>query len=76
MSRDDETLNRYRDPIKGIRRLKNRIRCKIRNTMEFSPYRVTLEYRLELLNVIQSDIKRICAQIDKRHANYANHLNR
>lgn len=44
--------------------------------MEFSPYRVTLEYRLELLNVIQSDIKRICAQIDKRHANYANHLNR
>lgn len=76
MIRDDQTLKRYRDPIKAIRKLKNRIRLKIRNTMEFSPYRVSLEYRLELLNVIQSDMKRICAQIDKRHANYANHLNR
>jgi hypothetical protein len=72
----ESVLDRFKKPINLIRKKKNQIRRKIKETMEFSPYRETLTYKLELLNVIQSDMKRICGQYDRRHMNFAKHLKR
>lgn len=71
-----QAIKEYEHSIFLIRKIKARIRRRIKLAMEFTAYRYTLEYKLELLNVIQGDMKRLCSKHDERHANFANHLNR
>jgi len=69
MTRDAEAIQKYRMPLKNIKKIKARLKARIKSAMEFSPYRQTLEYKLELLNAVESSMRIIAGKVDKRFQN-------
>jgi hypothetical protein len=71
----EELYSRYRVSLRGILRAKKKIKRQVENNLDdldFCSYR---NYRIELLNVIASNLRLLLSEVDGRYTNKQQKLN-